>query len=1065
MTRIPVSIRFDFYRKWLRTSGLTPASKEQQTQWEELAGGKSAYGWTVREMTMQELADHVTTGNAISVGIFKRGHRSRSDRTGGWILGLDFEISKSAKERGLTSADGLPVEKIIQDEFLHPFIGVAAPTSSDSPEDPRARVLIPLSRSVTPTEYRDIALVFIARFSDYIGIGESKDASRYYYGSVPNPARVYVNNDAVLDVDAFLVNNPVEGTGSGDDTPKERRQRADNYVNTPEGDARLAEHFAQPQDKQETLVKETLDWVLKAHDPKTWSREDWLQVAFAAWHGSSGSSRIRDYIVTHPYAPKWKRGADEFMQGWDEHVHQEGGVTFASLQWLAKQVGWLTESGLEIPEQLVKKINVRYVQQWLEELKELPTRVLLQSQTGSGKTHALKYLWERLGKPKTVVFVPSVKLAMELAGTLKNIHGVPATLYIQPSTGKRLGTAELLKADFLITTLQTFSTKVSAKGYSMDRYGLVYVEESDQLFQHFSRGGEGFYGSHVSDRETRAGFDCLRDAFENSGNVWCVDATMTMVTYHMADNLRGENRLRVIRNEWIEKKPAVTMLQSREQAFQIVLRSLEQKKTVVVACDTASAASDIVKTMEALHAIRESDYLLITRDTERDPRVSEFLSNVNKYASQYRLVAYNSVMASGVSVTGVKPDVIVQIGNYLTPRVNLQLLNRYRRQHDVYCFYQSTENLYVETQRSIMDEVKKRAEVEAQIVNIPVAERTSNANLRFDVAAISIADIAAQSRSTSNFYVGLLRSDGREVVFSEGFPTASVIKSTLRGVREAKKERRQYIAENWKTVDPVDYDRPAPPHYNDLQVAMGHVHAEIEGLLNGNIPQDVPAEEIHKIVMGFKTTTPALNAFMHQKAAVAEAENYLSDSGRALTSIYNNVTLVKVLSLLKLLYADIHEGLTQADVERRGEVFLKTLYKERETYDSIIFRDRDKYAEVLKRSEDPIEQTLAFSKIILARVGLKQRSQRVKHDEREYSIANADDLITYLTWRDPDDPPMVRFNMAGVEAAIEDKSDVMKIYIAMNERDRARAIKLIDTERYTDFTTAVWSVYSGLDKF
>jgi hypothetical protein len=250
--------------------------------------------------------------------------------------------------------------------------------------------------------------------------------------------------------------------------------------------------------------------------------------------------------------------------------------------WLAKKAGWLTRTGYEINETLTEEITYDYISEWLDTLAEVPKRLLLMSQTGTGKTYGIRKLWDMLDQPKTVILVPSIKLATALAEELRVTHGMDATLYRDRETGETLSGEELSTAHILVTTLQTFATKVHNP---MSEYGLVYVEESDQLLAQFARGGGGFYGSHVAEHEARSGFRVVREAMEQSGVVWFVDATMTSITYSVAEATRDVHSIQVVRNTKIKKKATCRFVASKGSAYQEILKGLEIGKRVVVAVD------------------------------------------------------------------------------------------------------------------------------------------------------------------------------------------------------------------------------------------------------------------------------------------------------------------------------------------------------------------------------------------------------------------------------------------------------------------------------------------------
>lgn len=843
---------------------------------------------------------------------------------------------------------------------------------------------------------------------------------------------------------------------------------AANYAKTEEGLRRIEEHLNRPLADQEKLTIECLSYVLAGWSGKSY--DQWLQLWMAAHHGSGGSPVVREFIATHNdvWAGRSELEVATFRETWDNHTPQEGGYTVASLMYLARQAGWLQSTGLEIPDKAVDKIAVRYIQDWVSGLSEIPTRLLLQSQTGSGKTYNLAYLYERLGSPKTVVFVPTTKLATELANTLRQDFKLPVTLYINEATGKTKPEQELVDAKLLVTTLQTFGSKVH-KHVPMSKYGLVYVEESDQLIQQFGKGGGGPYASHVSDREARNGFAVLRDAFLHSGVVWCVDATMTQVTYYIAEQMRGDNVLRVVRNVQIEPKAPVKMLGSKGEAYQMVLSALLEGKKVAVACDTAIVAHEVTETMQRIGALRGKEHITITAHTEKDPKVQAFMKNVNKGAALYDLVAYNSVMGSGVSITKVKPDVVVQIANYLTPRANLQLLNRYRKQEVVYCYYQSSDSLYSATDVEVLTEAYRRAGLEAASINLPLAERVADAVVRARVAAMSVGDETLQRRSASDFYIGLLKRDGREVVELEPITVSAYLQAGVKAIREIRKARHEELKGTWIDTRPIDREDPADPDMSPLEIAQGEIHAWIKRTLNENIPTDVDPVDIYETVAAFKGAVVNLSAFVRQQHSLQEAEKYLADDGRAITTLSNHITLTQVLSNLAMMYRSLDEVVPRDVMALRAVEFMRLMHQSKDAYNAVVNSPRQKFDEVLARSEDVLDQALDFSKILLARIGLRQRSVRSGRKGKggedgatyTYLIDNAEQARNLLKWRYPNEKIDLKFADSDIRQEIGKRSAHLKMFQAMTAKQQAEVMAMMNSEKTTSFETAVESVMMG----
>ncbi len=839
-----------------------------------------------------------------------------------------------------------------------------------------------------------------------------------------------------------------------------------NYTQSEQGQARLDKHFKQPKTDRERIVLECLSYVLSEWDNRK-DYEQWYQMWMSAHHGSDGSPLVRDTILSHPniYWRDGERGRVDFRTKWDSHTfREEQGYTVASLFWLARKSGWLTHTGYEIPDALVNKFNKQYISSWLETLVELPRRALVQSQTGSGKTYAIEHILKRLGDVKGVIFVPSVKLATELCYTLNTKHGLTATLYIDPTTNRTLPSEELIKAKLLVTTLQTFSSKVAQAGVPMSDYGFVYIEECDQLFTQFARGDGGIYGSHVTGNEARRGYAVLRDAFANSGVVWGVDATMSRVSYDLAEALKASHTIHVYRNDYISKKAPVTFLISKGEAYQEALRALMAGKQVVLAADTAQVAEEMRSIMVEIGVVTEAETITITRPSERSAKVRAFMEDVNGQSKLYRLICYNSCMASGVSITEVTPDVVVQVCTYLTPRTNLQLLNRFRKQVVVYCYYRTGESLYNKTAEQVLDDAERRAWIESAQVKIPLAARSDDAELRAHIASLSIGDEYQQQRSAREFYTALLVGDGRKVKNGDEVDVNHMIVASLEAVRNAKKEYAEQLKSTWAETPPIDRNRPALSSYTPIEVAQGEIHATIERALKGNIPLDTDHKMIYDTVHEFVDVVAPLSAFLEQGEALRRAEGYLADSGKAITALTNNITLVRVMATLHHMYRTLDDKITSTMLEKRAKAFMGALWEVKDAYSAVTHRKEQEWDEVYERNDTAEERAVDFAKILLSHIGLKQRMERAGRNEKVYSIVNAEAARLFLSWRSPNNAE-ITFSDAPIVVKINERVEHLAIYEDMSDIDKARVFRLLTEERYTDFPLAVMTIHRNEDVF
>lgn len=841
-------------------------------------------------------------------------------------------------------------------------------------------------------------------------------------------------------------------------------EMVNNYANTEKGNARLEKHFKQDLASRESVVIECLDVIFKSWG-KEMSNDEWLQVWVSAHHGAP-TIKVRDFILGHNKL-HWSDGdfgKQTFASRWVNHVWQEDGFSVASLFWIARKAGWLASTGYEIPDSATTKITTRYITDWSKKQKELPKTVLLMSQTGTGKTQHLPYMWERLGKPKSVIFVPTVKLATELAFSLQR-KDVPATLYLDEDTHKAIDVSEMKKAKVLVTTLQTFATKLYTSGITMSQYGLVYIEEIDQLLAGFAKGGGGLYTSHVSENEAKLGFQVLRDAYSYSEYVWGVDATMSQLSLALANDM-AKAGVTVLKNTFVHDKAPVTFLKNKASAYNVILRSLMKNKSVVAICDTMSKAHEVQEVMENIGVLKGKKSIVVTSSTAHNPDVTAFMRDVNTEAGKYDLVAYNSVMGSGVSVDQFTPDVIVQVGGYLTPRNNLQMLNRYRTQAEVYCYYRIGESVYGKRSEELLKDFENRVDVESKLIRIPLSARSNNAELRAFLASTSVSDDMMQNRSPKEFYISLLNADGREV--DDGIESINgLLTYSLEEVRELKKERWAFIQANWRKVRPISNLQPADPTMTSIEVAMGEHHGQIDKALQGNIPTNVEDEYISNVVVNIAQHGFLLSELMIQDSTLSRAERYMLDSDKAISAIHNNVSSIKLVSLLNLLYGTMDTKLTPELLAKNHIAFVNAVQDNKDVYDAVVVRGREKFDMQYDPNDLP-STAIALAKIMLRVVGLKQASERFDRKEgverRAYSIGNLAMASAYLTWRNINNEDFkldYSFSTKKIDNKIGMRQEASVVYRDLDSLAQTEVMQLVTKEHIT-FQEAVEQVVAEI---
>lgn len=812
-------------------------------------------------------------------------------------------------------------------------------------------------------------------------------------------------------------------------------------VSTPDhaADKRVAqEHAELPYDKKIARTLEALDWALKGFSGLY---EDWLALWMSAWAASDGDNSVRDAILTDERI-EWSDGSKGkwlFRRAWERHSPREDGYSVGTLFKMAYDNGWLANSSAELGEGAnTLVINTQRISDWLTGLgDETPRRVLLKSQTGSGKTWGLRTLWENFGRPKTVVLVPSIRLALDMASTLANDMGLPAVAYRDEETDLIRSNPELIDAEILITTLQTFARRLYVPDEGvMKRYGLVYIEECDQLLSSFASGGGGELSSHVKQSEAERGFMALAEAFRDGVAVWGVDATATQVSYHAFSVLSGGDFL-YVENEYVTTKPSVRFIAEHMAAYSLIQTKLGEGKSVVVPCDTAAEAHAVHSTMLNLGVVLAADSLCITSATsDTDDRVLEFARDANKFAPTYRLLVYNSAMASGVSVTSYTPDVVVQLSRgYLTPRTQLQLLNRYRNQREVYCWYGA--KALTDPSRSpeeLLELAKAKARDEAEYLLIPLLDRTQLAYLRDELRAISQSDGYQQRRNPVQFYRMLLRRDGRDTIS----PTPQVILQRVMDAYKAENHRRaeekEYVASHWRDVEAkID---AFPDEWNDTQVRQALVHRWISDVLKGNVPQEDDQLYVYEVCADLFKHASALHAFVFQDDAVRFSERALGNKERAFMTHPNYVSRVVLAGLLRYLFRNPEEKLDADTMRARAMPFLRVVEEHKDVYHRVV-RRADRSLDALKQKlTDEGELAVVVAKNVAAAIGMKIR----KHRAGYWHITNLQEVLDFLRWQNFNTPVELDLSSRGIEEMREKRTRMLNLYSTLTDEEMRRIV-------------------------
>jgi hypothetical protein len=238
-------------------------------------------------ITWEELAEKLSTPEVTQETFAEYCAMSKTQRCKikdvGYFVGGQFKDGKRCNEnnlhRDLLTLDydeNVPFDyHFCLAEYIGEYEYVTYTTHSHSPEDPRIRLVIPLTRSVTPEEYpRLIKKVdALVGFKDALDPGSTQPERAMFYPSHSKDAEFefYPNTGAWLDPDVLLAEEPEPE----EKAPQEQQQELTDLEAMTRGCTDLS--------------TEQMKQILSILDPDM-QREQWVRVGMALHHQFNGSA-------------------------------------------------------------------------------------------------------------------------------------------------------------------------------------------------------------------------------------------------------------------------------------------------------------------------------------------------------------------------------------------------------------------------------------------------------------------------------------------------------------------------------------------------------------------------------------------------------------------------------------------------------------------------------------------------------------------------------------------------------------------------------------------------------
>jgi hypothetical protein len=945
------------------------------------------------------LDSHYLKGQCIATGIFLTGYRN----TDNWIYSsmIIIDIDENLYN----------IDDIWDQSFVKKYCFAAIPSSSYTAREKKYHLYFALDKPVqTPKYYRRFVQWVSNQIEAVTDASMVKPAQPCYGTSFTkikhtkslNDSLLRINREAdYLDYDYIyseikrLVNdvqpidlkqiNALSLTHNGNNAVSKRAKR----------------HKEQPPEMRKQVTIEALSYALKE-----WGRQEydlWLAMLMSAFDGSFHQDVLR-YIIEHPDIIWEDNEKNKTVRWWNSHKPKQDGYTVATLFLLARHNGWLQKTSVDLEPADYQNFNAKDVGEWLQAKEPLPKRALIHSGLGTSKTLGSIDLLISLGTPKSVFFAPSIKLCTNLSAIL-TAKGVENTLYIDSGVIKD---TEILKAaNVLVITLQSFANKLIKKETNISDYTFICIDECDELISSFVRsdtGGTLGFSSHVRKIEAQWGLYALEQIFENVPYIYMLDGTATKISKELADRftLFGEP-LKVYKNTWVRTKPPVFMLNSIYEARKIAIDAISEGYKTVIAADTKQECRLLYEYILEFGLVPENQVIMITGETHNQTDVRGFFKDVEAGAKEKQVVIYNSAMGSGVSITETCPAVFVQICAHLSPRKNLQLLNRYRQQSLVYVYTQRGENLYHTSVQERIAAVQSVLSEEQSLSGLNYEKRSHIAEITKDLAAMAVTDEYEQRRSYRDYYIGLLKVDGRLV--QEPLSDIQISEDFKQDFGKAKvliEEQEEEVLSDWRSVDPISRTDPPPLDISLLDYAKGLLHTRIDNFIPEGHGFIIDDKDLAFLVVSHSGHVRLLERYLSLEKALKTTLENSQNKRSAMTTYKLYLSRLECISQLGLLFPNSVSEIPLDEI--KPEPFLRAIELRKHTYNLIARRSERSHEKIIyKFSHDPVEAALSMAKALLRPLGLAPKrvaGKRTKEGRvRKVKIKGNDEVTKLLQLR------------------------------------------------------------------
>jgi len=866
---------------------------------------------------------------------------------------------------------------------LRGVVGAMFPSSSYTTDNPRMHLIFVLSEPLTtPDEYADLSKRFLSELAINGDTAMSK-AAQPLYGTVfdrgdyagcsVDKTMLYFDPNAVLDV-AWLRSLPTAEL-------VEEIKRPDKARIKREG----AERFEAVKRKGSNAAKREVLALLKyildneADTGSKMPRDDWREMLWAAQAGADENA-LYELISGHRIWETSYAGSTRYDRLWEVLDGAEHAYGVGTLYYMAFKRGYGVTSPMDATPD--RTINTRYV------ALQAPftTRALLKSYTGSGKTTLLNELLKCTDK-KALIIAPLKNLVQDIAAALKR-SGHDAVVYLDEK-GEIKSMDELREARILCVTPQSAAGLLDGQ-HTIEQYGLLWIEEVDQIIRAAVRPGrDALYKQYHTD-----GFmNLVAGALQSGVTVWGVDAGLTQVSVEW---FKAHNDVEVIVNTYTPDKARLTVYPDAESALKRGIDAARKGQRVHFVTDTVDGDNGTGAIVRALKAADVTNGKLIDANQQGN---AEFTANANELLQDVQVLVTSPTWKSGVNITEWRPDVVVVVYTYLTPRDALQAANRTRNQGEIVAYFGMPRRL-----EPVMtaNEAQQRLDVlYGAMVSVTQGvkiERNEIAALVARLSGLVEIDEQAQLQTPARFAVRLFREEGRTIRYAD-------TKQGLGYLNDARKNNplAEKVRTMWHMTEPINLDNPPKPDATMLDIMGGRAHSWIDGVtIKGyDLEQHTP-EHIYDVVNDGIDANIVERAVGLKDPGTRMAEQ-LHDGRFAITSIERDIAEDQAFGCL---YQFVIDGvLTAETLFEHGERFVRTVERVKGAYDLCVGVGK-RFSDVYE-PDDLLTTARKLATNILAIAGLRLRrgdkrgvvNPQTQQRLCDWHVDNADYALDLLRWR------------------------------------------------------------------